>query len=109
MRHRAAAPAIVAALLFFAAPAAAQEPPPWLKLADGATQPQFEFARAIEETVFVESEVDSDRDGAKDLIRIRLSRPREAAEQGHKVPVVFEHSPYRGNTGPAVNHPVDVD
>jgi len=25
------------------------------------------------------------------------------------VPVVFEHSPYRGDTGPAVNHDVDVD
>jgi X-Pro dipeptidyl-peptidase len=109
MRHRAAAPAIVAALLFFAAPAAAQEPPPWLKLQDGATQAQFEFSQAIEEVVYVETELDTDRDGAKDRVRIRLSRPRETASQGYKVPVVFEHSPYRGDLGPAVNHPVDVD
>ena len=75
MRHRAAAPAIVASLLFFAAPAAAQEPPPWLELEDGTTQPQFDFSEAIEETVYVETGLDTDRDGANDRIRIRLSRP----------------------------------
>jgi len=108
-QHARAIAAAVAALALFAAPAAAQEPPPWLQLSDGTTQPQFDFAQAIEETVFVESVLDSDRDGARDLIRIRLSRPREAQERGYRVPVVFEHSPYRGDTGPAVNHPVDVD
>jgi X-Pro dipeptidyl-peptidase len=94
-----------------AAPAAAQEPspPPWLSVQDGVTQPVFPFANAIEEVVFVESEVDSDGDGARDRIRIRISRPGETESQGIKVPVVFEHSPYRGNVGGIVNHPVDVD
>ena len=101
--------ALVALLLASAAPASAQAPPPWLKVQDGVTQPQFDFSQAIEETVFVESEVDSDRDGRLDLIRIRISRPREAADLGYRVPVVFEHSPYRGDTGPAVNHDVDVE
>jgi X-Pro dipeptidyl-peptidase len=104
----------VAALAVFvlpAAPAAAQEPspPPWLNVQDGVTQPVFPFANAIEEVVFVESEVDSDGNGARDRIRIRISRPGETESQGIKVPVVFEHSPYRGNTGGLANHPVDVD
>src|SRR5215218_6115575 len=109
MRKRFAAPAVVAAFLCLAAPAAAQSPPGWLQFEDGATAPQFDFSQALEEVVWVESEVDSDRDGAKDLIRVRISRPREAEERGLEVPVVYEHSPYRGNTGNPSNHDVDFD
>jgi X-Pro dipeptidyl-peptidase len=103
--------AAVAAVVLPAAPAAAGDPspPPWLKVEDGVTQPQFDAAKAIEEVVFVESEVDSDGDGARDRIRIQISRPGETESQGIKVPVVFEHSPYRGNLGGLPNHPVDVD
>jgi X-Pro dipeptidyl-peptidase len=105
--------AAVAAFAVFAlpvAPAAAQDPspPPWLKVEGGVTQPIFPFANAIEEVVFVESEVDSDGDGTRDRIRIRISRPGETESQDIKVPVVFEHSPYRGNLGALPNHPVDV-
>ena len=107
MRKRFAAPAVVATFLSLAAPAAAQSPPSWLQFEDGATKPQFNFSKAIEEVVWVESEVDSDRDGAKDLIRVRISRPSEADKKGYKVPVVYEHSPYRGNTGNPANHDVD--
>jgi hypothetical protein len=94
-----------------AGPAAAADPapPPWLKVASGQTQPQFDFAQAIEETVFVETELDSDRDGRRDRVRIQISRPRETQTLGYDVPVVFEHSPYRGDFGPAVNHNVDFD
>ena len=104
----------VAAFAVFAlpaAPAAAKDPspPPWLNVQDGVTQPVFPFANAIEEVVFVESGVDSDGDGARDRIRIRISRPGETESQGIKVPVVFEHSPYRGDLGGLPNHPVDVD
>jgi X-Pro dipeptidyl-peptidase len=101
----------LAAVVLPAAPAAAGEPspPPWLKVEGGVTQPQFDAANAVEEVVFVESEVDSDGDGARDRIRIRISRPGETESQGIKVPVVFEHSPYRGNLGSLPNHPVDVD
>ncbi|HEV2874243.1 MAG TPA: Xaa-Pro dipeptidyl-peptidase [Thermoleophilaceae bacterium] len=103
--------AAFAAIALPAAPAAGAEPspPPWLKVEDGVTQPQFAAANAIEEVVFVESEVDSDGDGARDRIRIRISRPGETESQGIKVPVVFEHSPYRGDLGGLPNHPVDVD
>jgi X-Pro dipeptidyl-peptidase len=111
-RRRVPAAAILAALLVLAwsagPAAAAQKPPEWLKVEDGVTQPQFDFAQAIEETVFVETGLDTDRDGLRDRVRIRISRPREAQQLGYKLPVVFEHSPYRGDLGPAVNHPVDV-
>jgi X-Pro dipeptidyl-peptidase len=97
--------------VLYATPAAAQErtPPPWLNLQDGVTQPVFSLANAIEQTEFVESEVDSDGDGQRDRVRIRISRPGETATQGIKVPVVFEHSPYRGDLGSLPNHNVDLD
>jgi X-Pro dipeptidyl-peptidase len=84
-------------------------PPPWLLVQDGVTQPQFSLANAIEETVFVETTVDSDLDGKRDRVRLNLSRPGETRTQGIKVPVIFEHSPYRFNTGGAPNHGVDFD
>jgi X-Pro dipeptidyl-peptidase len=99
----------IAAALATAAPAAAQTPPPWLKVQDGVTQPQFSLANAIEQTVFVETPLDTDADGRRDRVRIRISRPGETASQGIDVPVVFEHSPYRGDLGNPPNHPVDVD
>jgi len=107
------ATAALAVLACAAAPAAAAgdepQPPPWLQLQDGVTAPQFAFADAIEEVVFVETGVDSDGDGRRDRVRIRISRPAETETRGHDVPVVFEHSPYRGDTGSLPNHPVDVD
>jgi X-Pro dipeptidyl-peptidase len=103
--------AALAVLAVPAAPAAADErtPPPWLSVQDGVTQPVFPFENAIEEVVFVESEVDSDRDGRRDRVAITISRPGETESQGIDVPVVFEHSPYRGDLGGLPNHPVDVD
>jgi X-Pro dipeptidyl-peptidase len=109
MRHRAVVPAVLAAVLLFATPAAAQSPPPWLKVENGQTQPQFDLSTAIEETVFVQTPLDTDGDGVRDLVRVRISRPSEPAARGDKVPVVFEHSPYRGDLGDAFNHEVDVD
>jgi X-Pro dipeptidyl-peptidase len=82
-------------------------PPSWLKLENGVSAPQFDLANAVEETLFVQTTVDSDLDGVKDRVRIRLSRPGETETQGIKVPVIFEHSPYRYNTGGGENHNVD--
>jgi X-Pro dipeptidyl-peptidase len=106
---RRAATIAVVALGVTAAPAAAGDPtpPPWLKVENGQTQPQFALAEAIEETVFVETTLDSDDNGRLDRVRIRISRPRETKTLGYKVPVVLEHSPYRGDLGPAENHEVD--
>ena len=82
-------------------------PPSWLKVENGVTVPQFSLANAVEETLFVQTTVDSDLDGVKDRVRVRLSRPGETETQGIKVPVVFEHSPYRYNIGGGENHNVD--
>jgi X-Pro dipeptidyl-peptidase len=108
-RRHALAAAALATLVLTAAPAAAQTPPPWLELQDGVTQPQFALANAIEQTVYVETPLDTDNDDRRDRVRIRVSRPGETESQGIDVPVVFEHSPYRGDLGDAVNHPVEVD
>ena len=92
-----------------AAPAAADEPPSWLIVKDGVTQPVFSLEHAITETVYVETAVDTDRDGRRDRVSILIRRPGETATDGVDVPVIFEQSPYRGEFGSAVNHPVDVD
>jgi X-Pro dipeptidyl-peptidase len=60
--------------------------------------PVFEFTNAIEHTVFVESEVDSDGDGRRDRVRIRISRPGETATKGIKVPVVAGSTPTAART-----------
>ena len=103
--------AAVAWLALFAGSAAANDPPPWLDVRDGVTQPVFAFENAIEETVYVESPVDTDEDGRRDRILVRIARPGETETPGAgiDVPVIFHHSPYRGPFGNAVNHPVDVD
>jgi X-Pro dipeptidyl-peptidase len=62
-------------------------PPPWLKIENGVSAPQFSLANAVEETLFVQTTVDSDLDGKKDRVRIKLSRPGETETQGIKVPV----------------------
>ncbi|MBY5164357.1 Xaa-Pro dipeptidyl-peptidase [Salsipaludibacter albus] len=82
-------------------------PPDWLVVDGGLVQPQFALSEAIEETLWVQTTVDSDRDGVDDRVRIRLSRPAETETAGIKVPVVFEHSPYRSNIGGGANHDVD--
>jgi X-Pro dipeptidyl-peptidase len=108
MRRRVCATAAVIAAVAF--PAAAQAgPPPWLEVEDGVTQPVFSLDDAVTETLFVETVVDSDQDGRRDLVRIHISRPGETETEDIDVPVVFEHSPYRGEFGDAENHPVDPD
>ena len=60
-----------------------------------------------------QTRLDTDGDGRRDRLRIRISRPRETEARGKTrgidVPVIFEHSPYRGDFGDAQNHDVDVD
>ncbi len=59
----------------------------------------------IEERVYVETQVDSDRNGRKDRVAIDISRPAGTT----RVPVVFEHSPYREGLNDAANYGVNVD
>ncbi|WP_262281960.1 Xaa-Pro dipeptidyl-peptidase [Micromonospora sp. MA102] len=74
---------------------------PRLVVEDGVTQPVFGYADAVRERIFVTSDVDTDGDGARDVVAMDIIRPR-ASENGLKVPVVMDASPYystvcRGN------------
>ncbi|GAA0923231.1 Xaa-Pro dipeptidyl-peptidase [Nonomuraea longicatena] len=101
-----AAPLVLVAALT-AAPAAAD--PPEISIVGGATQPVFSRADAIKQTVFVEvAGTDSDADGKPDRVAVDILRPKET-EQGLRVPVIMEASPYYAGGNDVPNHPVDVD
>jgi X-Pro dipeptidyl-peptidase len=100
--------ALISALLLAAtvAPAAADTTdPPSIVVENGMTQPVFSFADAIEERVYVETPLDTDHDGNRDRVAVDISRPQETATAGFKVPVIFEHSPYRKDTWNDVPYP----
>jgi X-Pro dipeptidyl-peptidase len=88
-----------------AAPAAPADPPPAIVVENGMTQPVFSLAEAIEERVYVETPLDTDHDGRRDRVAIDISRPRETATSRFKVPVIFEHSPYRKGVWGDVPYP----
>ncbi|MGP3958609.1 Xaa-Pro dipeptidyl-peptidase [Nonomuraea sp. 3N208] len=99
--------AILIAALTGTAPAAADTPA--IKIENNATQPVFSRADAIKRTVFVEvAGTDSDNDGAPDRVAVDILRPKET-DQGLKVPVIMEASPYYAGGNDVANHPVDVD
>ncbi|MEY8348056.1 Xaa-Pro dipeptidyl-peptidase [Bacillus cereus] len=64
-----------------------------IELENGMTKPIYSLDEAIVENVFVETEIDSDRDGKKDRVSIKVMRPK--TEPGVKIPVIYEMSPYR--------------
>jgi X-Pro dipeptidyl-peptidase len=78
---------------------------PWVR--DGRTEPVSDYTQAIRERLFVESGVDSDGDGRRDRVEVRVIRPAETAA-GAKVPVVFQPSPYYAGLNDVPNHD-DVD
>lgn len=67
-------------------------------MSGGVTQPVFSYQDAIREYVDVESSVDADHDGKKDLIRVDIIRPKESGPD-FKVPVIMDESPYYDNLG----------
>ncbi|MCE7010187.1 Xaa-Pro dipeptidyl-peptidase [Kibdelosporangium philippinense] len=75
---------------------------------DGQAQPVFDPADVVRDDLWVTAPVDSDRDGEDDLVHVQVVRPR-ATEQGLKVPVVYEASPYYGGFKNLPNHNVDVE
>ncbi|HEX5543428.1 MAG TPA: CocE/NonD family hydrolase [Micromonospora sp.] len=88
------------AMLSVVVPAAAAERvgAPTIIVQDGVTQPVFGYADAIRERVWVETDFDSDRDGIKDVVRVDIIRPA-GTEQGLKVPVIIDNSPYYTTLG----------
>ncbi|WP_433336381.1 Xaa-Pro dipeptidyl-peptidase [Spirillospora sp. CA-294931] len=71
---------------------------PKIVVKDGVTQPVFSYKDAIREHVYVETSLDSDRDGKRDRVNVDIIRPKESGN-GLKVPVVMDASPYYDNVG----------
>jgi len=84
------------------APASAAQAKP--VFADGQAQivPAFQDAALwIRQTLWVETEFDSDKDGKRDRVFVDVTRPRQTDTEGLKVPVIYESSPYfAGTSGP---------
>ncbi|WP_037935736.1 CocE/NonD family hydrolase [Streptosporangium roseum] len=87
-----AAVALAVPLVVTGAPAASATAEPKIKVSGGVTQPVFSYKDAIREHVRVQSTVDSDGDGKKDLVRVDIIRPKESGP-GLKVPVIMHESP----------------
>jgi X-Pro dipeptidyl-peptidase len=101
--------AALAASLLSALPApAAQADGPALSIVGNRTQPVFSRADAIHQQVDIETEVDSDGDGRRDTVRMRILRPKET-DAGLKVATIVEASPYWAGGNDVRNHDVDVD
>lgn len=66
------------------------------------SRPVYSYATAIRESVWVDTRIDGDGDGRTDRVAVDIVRPREAAAQGRRIPVIMDASPYysccgRGN------------
>ncbi|TYK45334.1 Xaa-Pro dipeptidyl-peptidase [Actinomadura decatromicini] len=119
-RGGAGAITLAAALLALTAfPAGAALPPagpespgraasPQVTVRNGETQPVFSRADAVTQTVMIETTADSDRDGVRDRVQLRIMRPKETETAGLKVPTIMEASPYWAGTHSVPNHPVDI-
>ncbi|WP_210588421.1 Xaa-Pro dipeptidyl-peptidase [Streptomyces sp. GESEQ-35] len=88
----AAVAALTAALL---TPAAAHSAP-------RESTPVYSYENAVREAVWVDTGLDGDSDGKTDRVAVDIVRPREPAQQGRKIPVIMDASPYysccgRGN------------
>lgn len=74
---------------------------------DGETKPVYDFAKAVRELVYVETPVDSDRDGKHDKLAVYVTRPKET-DGSLKVASIVEPSPYNGGTLDPAYHPAKV-
>ncbi|MFI7098893.1 Xaa-Pro dipeptidyl-peptidase [Streptomyces sp. NPDC050161] len=68
----------------------------------GESRPVYSYDRAVRETVWVDTRLDGDGDGRTDRVAVDIVRPSEPAQQGRKIPVIMDASPYysccgRGN------------
>ncbi|MEC4017479.1 Xaa-Pro dipeptidyl-peptidase [Streptomyces sp. H27-D2] len=68
----------------------------------GESRPIYSYDNAIRESVWVDTGLDLDENGNSDRVAVDIMRPREPAQQGRKIPVIMDASPYyaccgRGN------------
>ena len=78
-----------------------RRPPAKPVFVDGQAQivPAFQdAAQWIRQTLWVETEFDSDGDGKRDRMHVDVTRPRQTETEGLKVPVIYESSPYFAGT-----------
>lgn len=81
---------------------------PVLRIEGRATQPVFSRADAVHQQVDIETATDSDKDGRRDTVRMRILRPKET-DAGLKVATIIEASPYWGGGNDVPFHDVDVE
>lgn len=78
---------------------------------NGKAQAVFDTTKLIRDVVYVESSVDSDHDGKRDLLKVEIVRPADT-EKGLKVPVLYTASPYNqginDEAGEKATHNVNV-
>lgn len=60
---------------------------------DGKLQPIFNYSEFLLEKVYVETSLDTDGDGKRDLIEVFIRRPKETLK-GMKVPAIYVANPY---------------
>lgn len=66
---------------------------PEILIFDGKLQPIFSYTKCLFEKVYVETSLDTDGDGKRDLIEVFIRRPKETL-QGMKVPAIYVANPY---------------
>jgi X-Pro dipeptidyl-peptidase len=74
----------------------------------GTTMPTFQYGSSnILEAVYVECPLDTDNTGKRDFIRVTIRRPVESGQNGLRVPVIMQDSPYIDGGGmSAPNYPI---
>ncbi|HRP07537.1 MAG TPA: CocE/NonD family hydrolase, partial [Gemmatimonadales bacterium] len=90
--------AVLPSALLLAASLPAQARPVFM---DGQAQVVEAFADTgqwIRERLWVETSFDSDGDGRPDRVHVDVTRQRQTATEGLKVPVIYETSPYFAGT-----------
>ncbi|MGW0816355.1 Xaa-Pro dipeptidyl-peptidase [Streptomyces viridiviolaceus] len=99
--------ATAALMAAFLSPTAAQAAP-------SRSEPVHSYDDAIREAVWVDTGHDGDGDGRDDRVAVDIVRPREPAQQGRKIPVIMDASPYysccgRGNESQKKTYDADGD
>src|SRR6478672_9587708 len=90
---------VLAALLVLAPAAFAQRAAPIFANGMAQVVPAFQdTTNWIREDLWVETSVDSDRDGKKDRVHVDVTRPGQTASEGLKVSVLYGSSPYFAGT-----------
>ncbi|WP_307832163.1 Xaa-Pro dipeptidyl-peptidase [Prauserella cavernicola] len=109
MRSARLAVLLAATLALPLVPATAHADPPQNPVfEDGQAQPVFDPEDVVRENLWVRAPVDSDRDGVDDEVHVEIVRPK-ATEDGLRVPVVYQASPYYAGGNDVANHNVDVE